>query len=53
MLKSEREKLLNLEQELHKRVIGQDDAIIAISEHNELYYHDILVSKKDMVALKI
>ena len=32
MLKSEREKLLNLEQELHKRVIGQDDAIIAISD---------------------
>jgi ATP-dependent Clp protease ATP-binding subunit ClpB len=32
MLKSEREKLLNLEQELHKRVIGQDDAIVAISD---------------------
>jgi ATP-dependent Clp protease ATP-binding subunit ClpB len=32
MLKSEREKLLNLEKELHKRVIGQDDAIVAISD---------------------
>jgi ATP-dependent Clp protease ATP-binding subunit ClpB len=32
MLRSEREKLLNLEQELHKRVIGQDDAIVAISD---------------------
>ena len=27
MLQSEREKLLNLEDELHKRVIGQDEAI--------------------------
>ena len=32
MLQSEREKLLNLETELHKRVIGQDDAIAAVSE---------------------
>jgi len=32
MLQSEREKLLHLEQELHKRVIGQDKAIVAISD---------------------
>ncbi len=32
MLQSEREKLLNLESELHKRVIGQDEAIEAISD---------------------
>src|SRR5690606_22154499 len=31
MLQSEREKLLNLEAELHKRVVGQEDAIVAIS----------------------
>jgi len=32
MLQSEREKLLNLEDELHNRVVGQDDAIGAISD---------------------
>ena len=32
MLQSEREKLLNLEDELHKRVIGQEEAIEAISD---------------------
>ncbi len=32
MLQSEREKLLNLEQELHRRVIGQDEAITAVSD---------------------
>ncbi len=32
MLQSEREKLLHLEEELHKRVVGQDDAIAAISD---------------------
>jgi len=32
MLQSEREKLLNLESELHKRVVGQDEAIIALSD---------------------
>ena len=32
MMQSERDKLLNLETELHKRVIGQDDAIIAVSD---------------------
>lgn len=32
MLQSEREKLLNLEAELHKRVVGQDDAIVAVSD---------------------
>ena len=31
MLESEREKLLNLEDELHKSVIGQDEAIQAVS----------------------
>ena len=32
MLQSEKEKLLHLEEELHKRVVGQDDAIKAISD---------------------
>ena len=32
MLQSEREKLLHLEKELHKRVIGQEEAIIAVSD---------------------
>jgi len=32
MLQSEREKLLNLEDELHKRVVGQDEAITAVSD---------------------
>ena len=32
MLQSEREKLLNLEDELHRRVVGQEDAIGAISD---------------------
>ena len=32
MLQSEREKLLHLEDELHKRVIGQDEAIEAVAD---------------------
>ena len=32
MMQSEREKLLHLEKELHKRVIGQDEAITAVSD---------------------
>jgi ATP-dependent Clp protease ATP-binding subunit ClpB len=32
MLQSEREKLLQLEQELHKRVVGQEEAIMAVSD---------------------
>ena len=32
MLQSEKEKLLHLESELHKRVIGQDEAIKAVSD---------------------
>ncbi len=32
MLQSEREKLLHLEDELHKRVIGQDEAITAVAD---------------------
>ena len=32
MLQSEKDKLLHLEDELHKRVIGQDEAITAISD---------------------
>ncbi|MDE6143396.1 MAG: ATP-dependent chaperone ClpB [Muribaculaceae bacterium] len=32
MAQSEKEKLLHLEEELHKRVIGQDDAIKAVSD---------------------
>ena len=32
MLESEKEKLLHLEEELHKRVVGQEDAIVAVSD---------------------
>ena len=32
MLQSEREKLLNLEKELHKRIVGQEEAISAIAD---------------------
>ena len=32
MMQSEKEKLLHLEEELHKRVIGQDEAIAAVSD---------------------
>jgi ATP-dependent Clp protease ATP-binding subunit ClpB len=32
MLQSERDKLLNLEDELHKRVVGQDEAITAVAD---------------------
>ncbi|HXO77951.1 MAG TPA: AAA family ATPase, partial [Puia sp.] len=32
MLQSEKEKLLNLEDELHKRVIGQEEAITAVAD---------------------
>jgi len=32
MLQSEREKLLHLEEELHKRVVGQDEAISALAD---------------------
>ena len=32
MIQSEREKLLKLEDRLHKRVVGQEDAILAISD---------------------
>ena len=32
MLQSERDKLLHLEEELHRRVIGQDEAITAVSD---------------------
>ncbi|NTW10986.1 MAG: AAA domain-containing protein [Chlorobiaceae bacterium] len=32
MLQSERQKLLYIEEELHRRVIGQDDAVNAVSE---------------------
>jgi len=32
MLQSEREKLLKLEDQLHKRVIGQEEAIVAVSD---------------------
>ena len=32
MLQSERDKLLNLEDELHKRVVGQQEAIVAVSD---------------------
>src|SRR6187551_1290187 len=32
MIQSEKEKLLNLEDELHKRVVGQDEAITAVAD---------------------
>ncbi len=32
MLQSEKEKLLFLEEELHKRIVGQDEAVVAISD---------------------
>jgi len=32
MLQSEREKLLHLEDELHRRVVGQEEAIVAVSD---------------------
>ena len=32
MLQSEKQKLLNMEDELHKRVVGQDEAISAVSD---------------------
>jgi ATP-dependent Clp protease ATP-binding subunit ClpB len=32
MLQSEKEKLLNLEDELHKKVVGQDEAITAVAD---------------------
>ena len=32
MVKSEKEKLVNLEDELHKRIIGQHEAIVAVSD---------------------
>ncbi|MGB3773803.1 MAG: ATP-dependent chaperone ClpB [Leeuwenhoekiella sp.] len=32
MLQSDREKLLHLEEELHRRVVGQDEAIVAVSD---------------------
>ena len=32
MLQSEREKLLHLEEELHQRVVGQEEAIVAVSD---------------------
>lgn len=32
MMQSEKEKLLQLEDELHKRVVGQDEAIIAVAD---------------------
>ena len=32
MIQSEREKLLKLEDELHKRVVGQEEGIVAVSD---------------------
>ena len=32
MLQSERDKLLNLEEELHSRVVGQEEAIVAVAD---------------------
>jgi ATP-dependent Clp protease ATP-binding subunit ClpB len=32
LVESEKEKLLHLEQELHKRVVGQDEAVVAVAD---------------------
>jgi ATP-dependent Clp protease ATP-binding subunit ClpB len=32
LIESDRDKLLRLEEELHKRVVGQDDAVTAVAE---------------------
>ncbi|MGP8217193.1 MAG: ATP-dependent chaperone ClpB [Bacteroidia bacterium] len=32
MIQSEKEKLLHLEEELHKRIVGQDEAIVAVAD---------------------
>ena len=32
MMQGERDKLLHMEDELHKRVVGQDEAIVAVSD---------------------
>jgi ATP-dependent Clp protease ATP-binding subunit ClpB len=32
MMQGEREKLLHMEEELHKRIVGQDEAIVAVAE---------------------
>ena len=32
MLQSEKDKLLNLEEELHQRIVGQEEAIVAVSD---------------------
>ncbi len=32
MIQSEKDKLLNLEEELHARVVGQDEAITAVAD---------------------
>jgi len=48
MLQSEREKLLHLEDELHKRVIGQDEAIQAISDAIRRSRAGLQASKRPM-----
>ena len=56
MLASEREKLLHMEDELHKRVIGQEQAIAAISDAvrrsraglNDLFNDDSMMTRIDM-----
>ena len=52
MLASEREKLLHMEDELHKRVIGQDEAkrVLAVSVYN--HYKRILSGKGGDVELQ-
>ena len=32
MMQSEREKLINLEDQIHKRVVGQDEAVVAVAD---------------------
>ena len=32
MMQGERDKLVHMEEELHKRVVGQDEAIVAVSD---------------------
>ena len=50
MLQSERDKLLHLEEELHKRVIGQDEAISAVANADDAYRHERVSGKVQRIA---
>ena len=48
MLQSERERLLHLEDELHKRVVGQDEAISVIANAEVLFDDENMMVRIDM-----